>query len=378
MKVIMTIYNMKGKANNWWQHLKLAKGLKEKQLEWSDFKKYFKKQYLYKSYYERKMKEFYELQLRQMTMEELINKFLELLRFVPYIQEDKVKIQRLLSYLPQAYQDRIEFDSPKSLSEVFRKERMCYDQYKQWVEFPKTRKDKKQYQMNQWKKGYQPAPYRDAKKSFPRKDFHSNHPLMQGSGKPVNLGMKKFGDNYREQLKCWECGEPHLRRNCPRLIASNRTVVHNFQEALTVGDVGRSLHQINVAIDGRQADHPYLVVEIEGKINDTQIYVLIDPGATLSYITLDVVESNKLKKLKHAKSWLVQLSIGTKRKVVDFISDLEFILDGQKIRTNLNILPLGYSYMNIGMDWLEQRKEVLDCYTKILSYKDNFGSVRTT
>jgi hypothetical protein len=30
-------------------------------MEWSDFKKYFKKQYLSESYYERKTKEFYEL-----------------------------------------------------------------------------------------------------------------------------------------------------------------------------------------------------------------------------------------------------------------------------------------------------------------------------
>jgi hypothetical protein len=34
--------------------------------------------------------------------------------------------------------------------------------------------------------------------------------------------------------------------------------------------------------------------------------------------------------------------------------------------------------MIIGMDWLEQHKEVLDCYTKILRFKDDFGTVRTT
>jgi hypothetical protein len=88
MKVRMAIYNLKGKAIIWWHNLKLAKGLKEKQLEWSDFKKYFKKQYLSKSYYERKTKEFYELRLEQMMMEDLVNKFLELLRFVPYIWEE--------------------------------------------------------------------------------------------------------------------------------------------------------------------------------------------------------------------------------------------------------------------------------------------------
>jgi hypothetical protein len=56
MKVRMAIYNLKGKANIWWQDLKLAKGLKEKQMEWSDFKNYFKKQHLSESYYERKTK----------------------------------------------------------------------------------------------------------------------------------------------------------------------------------------------------------------------------------------------------------------------------------------------------------------------------------
>lgn len=56
MKVIMAIYNLKGKAIIWWQDLKLAKGLKDKQMEWSDFNKYFKKQYLSKSYNERKTK----------------------------------------------------------------------------------------------------------------------------------------------------------------------------------------------------------------------------------------------------------------------------------------------------------------------------------
>jgi len=85
----MAIYNMKGKASIWWKELKLAKGLKEKRMEWSDFKK----QYLSESFYERKTKEFYELRLIQMAIEDPINKFLELIRFVPDIQEDKVKIQ---------------------------------------------------------------------------------------------------------------------------------------------------------------------------------------------------------------------------------------------------------------------------------------------
>ena len=54
-------------------------------------------------------------------MEEYENKFLELLRYVRYIKDDKVKIQHFLSGLPQAYKDMIEFDEPRTLEEAIRK-----------------------------------------------------------------------------------------------------------------------------------------------------------------------------------------------------------------------------------------------------------------
>ena len=42
-------------------------------------------------------------------MEEYANKFLELLRYVRYIKDEKVKVQHFLSGLPQSYKDRIDF-----------------------------------------------------------------------------------------------------------------------------------------------------------------------------------------------------------------------------------------------------------------------------
>jgi len=48
-------------------------------MEWSYFKKHFKK-YLWEIHYERKTKEFYDLILKQMTMDDLINKILDNLK----------------------------------------------------------------------------------------------------------------------------------------------------------------------------------------------------------------------------------------------------------------------------------------------------------
>ena len=51
-------------------------------------------------YYDDNIKEFHEMKLGQLTIEEYANKLLELLRYVRYIKDDKVKIQHFLSGLP--------------------------------------------------------------------------------------------------------------------------------------------------------------------------------------------------------------------------------------------------------------------------------------
>ena len=63
-------------------------------------------------------------------MEEYANKFLELLRYVWYIRDEKVKVQRFLSGLPQSYKDRIEFYEPRTFEEAIRKATYCYEQSK--------------------------------------------------------------------------------------------------------------------------------------------------------------------------------------------------------------------------------------------------------
>ena len=68
----------------------------------------------------------------------------------------------------------------------------------------------------------------------------------------------------------------------------------------------------NAALEDRQVDHQATMVEIEGKILNTYISILIDPGACRSYVSPKIVDVCKLGKVKHDKPWLVQLATGTK------------------------------------------------------------------
>ena len=53
------------------------------------------------------MEDFFELKLENMSTEEYEIKFLELLRYVGFLKDEKVKIQIFLSGLPSFYRDKL-------------------------------------------------------------------------------------------------------------------------------------------------------------------------------------------------------------------------------------------------------------------------------
>jgi hypothetical protein len=127
LKARVATFNLNRKASIWWEDLKNMKGVREEDLSWKRFEKYFQKKYLSERYFNEKAKEFYELKLGQLTMEEYVNKFLNLLRYVPYIKAEKAKAQRFISGLPKEYGNRIEFDELKTLEDTIQKATYCHE-----------------------------------------------------------------------------------------------------------------------------------------------------------------------------------------------------------------------------------------------------------
>ena len=100
MMASIAIFNFAGRESIWWDHLRNVKNIRERKISWKKFEMFFRKKYLSDRYYDDKIKEFHELKLGQLTMEEYANKFFELLRYVRFIRDDKVKIQCFLSGIP--------------------------------------------------------------------------------------------------------------------------------------------------------------------------------------------------------------------------------------------------------------------------------------
>eukprot|EP00253_Pinus_taeda_P014098 PITA_14098 len=280
-------------------------------------------------------------------MDEFITRFTSLLRYVPYIREEKAKVHRFVSSLPPYMRERIEFDNPKLMDEVIRKSRICYQQSRQKGEAA-------------------------GKKWNERKGFKSmgNSKGNRSSGSKGNGKGPNSRIPDRTASKFWlnneSKGSGQQRKGTEQLS--------QIHEVSTVGEVGRSILRINVVLEDRQAEYQPTMVEFEGNISNLTVSVLIDPGATLSYVSPKVVERCKLQSTKFKNPWLVQLATGAKRRVVAKIKDCSFTIAGQPVTTDLNVLPLGSYDILIGMDWLEKHWSLVDCKTKVIYFKDSLGN----
>jgi hypothetical protein len=150
-------------------------------------------------------------------------------------------------------------------------------------------------------------------------------------------------------IQCWGYKENHKYRDCPHKNGKARAV-HNVQQAETVEDMGSRMPRIYAALDNKQDKFQSHMIEVECMINNQPFIILIDSGASHSYVDPRVVEIFHLSRSKHEKSWLVQLAIGTKRKVTELVKSCPVDMKGLSTKTELNILPLGSYDCLIGMD----------------------------
>jgi hypothetical protein len=103
----ISIYQLKGKEFAWWEQLVKVQHIREKNVTWKEFMRHFEKKYLTKRYYDMKMKEFFELKLGSMTIDDYEHRFLELLKYVPFIRDKTVKIQSYMSGLSSPISEKI-------------------------------------------------------------------------------------------------------------------------------------------------------------------------------------------------------------------------------------------------------------------------------
>jgi len=87
-------------------------------------------------------------------------------------------------------------------------------------------------------------------------------------------------------------------------------------------------------------DHQASIIDMEGKLYDQVVSILIDPRSNYSYVNPDMVDKCGLRKEVHVESLLVQLATNTKKGVHHLVRAYSFELNGMPTLAHLNVLPL--------------------------------------
>jgi hypothetical protein len=80
---------------------------------------------------------------------------------------------------------------------------------------------------------------------------------------------------------------------------------HSVQQAETVENMGKSVPKIYATLENRQDEFQSHIIEVEGKINNHPIYILIDSRAIRIYLDLNIVERVHFPRSKLGKPWMV-------------------------------------------------------------------------
>jgi hypothetical protein len=215
----------------------------------------------------------------------------------------------------------------------------------------------------------------DQRKKGSKPPFFINNPKGQKTPREPRA-IETGGQRPRQPpIQCCGCKEDHMFRDCPHRGEKGRTV-HNVQQAEIVEDMGRNVPRIYAALDNKQSEYQSHMIEVEGMINNQTIVILIDSGASHSYIDPKMVESLHFPRSKHGKYWLLHLATRAKRKVNEMVKSCLMDMNGLNTREDLNILPLGSYDCLIGMDRFDQHHAILDCHKKAFTSLDEKGSLR--
>jgi hypothetical protein len=164
---------------------------------------------------------------------------LEILKYVLFIKDEVVKIQRYLIRLPPSIGDRIQYDDPKTMEETRRREKCLYEHQRERPTFWKAWDDQKKFKKEQRQKGNKPPLFIKSPQGQP--SFREARKDEVGEKIPILPPME-----------CWGCKGNHRYRDCPQRKYKERTI-HNVQQDETVENMGSRIARIYATLDNKQA-----------------------------------------------------------------------------------------------------------------------------
>ena len=118
------------------------------------------------------------------------------------------------------------------------------------------------------------------------------------------------------------------------------------------------------AVTQQDADTAPDVVTGMISVFDRDAHIIIDPGATHSFISMGFISNVNVESQPIDYSIVVSLPTGDSRLVKSVYMDSRVIIGGREFLADLILLDIHEFDVMLGMDWLSSHHATMDCYRK--------------
>jgi hypothetical protein len=121
MKVRMAVFQLKGSALLWWKVLLPQLNMAVEDVSWELFEERFRERYLSEEFIEHQLNEFNALRQGGRTVPEYEAQFMELLRYAPHLNTEKLKVNRFVFGLNGSLRAKVRILMPQTLHDAVQK-----------------------------------------------------------------------------------------------------------------------------------------------------------------------------------------------------------------------------------------------------------------
>ncbi|XP_024018923.1 uncharacterized protein LOC112090879 [Morus notabilis] len=193
------------------------------------------------------------------------------------------------------------------------------------------------------------GPQRNNRRSYDQGEGSGGVPSSSSS----SLGSGKSGPYSSKCHHCRELG--HIKRNCPHRSGNQRPYNNGKGKGKTQG-------QIHTRVGGNFGAHAgNPVVEHMILISHSFARVLFDTGATHSFISTSFVKVLGLKPEDLETSMFMNSPLGCV-EMTSICQSCVITIGSEKLRAELNVLPMNLFDVVLGMNWLSRYEAIVDCH----------------